>query len=436
MFVEVTLGGYTSGWEFAGSEKFQSWTKSRPWQGDGGICVIRTGEVGPIDELVHSVSKNIRGMNGTDRPVAIRLIECGGINGTPFQALLCALELAPTLSVFDARSYIRERLLDRPTVFILKESDLVPPSAWEEFVALIEHYRKQTVPICALIFDKSASVHVEPTCDFTIGRCLHHVLTNATTSPVDLVWSAYVHLRVYWESAGSMGRAIAIGEFIAGLSAGDDERLEELLQEFALLMSKHPSFPMLSRTILEVDAGGNIPANVIHELVEKGLMWRPAGTHSPRVVPWAARALLKTASLKGREVGNLRHSLVCSPLAAEILALCLQTEQFVRSRLHNRGNLERLSADSKASAAHTRFSSGAETAIVYPNAHPSPPSRAEDIWVFASLGELFGCCPSVAVSDLDREVLYLRNGIAHGHYVGWHQVKMALKQIRRSAALY
>ena len=436
MLVEVTLCGYTSEWEFSGAGKFQNWAMNSPWQHEGGLCVVRISAEAPFDSFLRAASKTIRGINGADRPVSIRRIECGGINGTPFQALLSALELAPSLSIFEARDSIRIRLLDRPTAFLFMESALVSPGKWEELVNLIEHYRKSSVPICAIIFDKRAITYSEPVCDFTVGRCVHHVFSPNILFQQQSLWMAYAHLRIYWESAGNLGHALALSKLVESISPEDDERFEACLQQYSFSMLVHPSFSVLKKMVSDIDLGVRSPASTIHELVENKLMWIPPGTQSPRVVPWAARALLRNTQLSGREVGNLRHSLVCSPLAAEILALCLQSEQDVRSRLHGKGDLIKLADKSRAIENHAKYIAGMDDAIAYPNAHPSPPSRPDDVWAFASLGEVLHCSPGAAVAPLDRSILRLRNGIAHGHYVGWHQVKVALKQLQRSTVLY
>lgn len=436
MLVEVTLCGYTSEWEFSGGGKFQNWATNAPWQREGGLCVVRISTETPLDSFLRAVNKTIRGMNGTDRPVSIRRIECGGIHGTPFQALLSALELAPTLSIFEARDFIRVRLLDRPTAFLFMESALVSSEKWEELVTLIEHYRKSSVPICAIIFDKRAVIYAEPVCDFTVGRCVHHVFSPNVIFQHQTLWMAYAHLRIYWESAGNLGHALALSKLVESIPPEDDERFEDCLQQYSSSMIVHPSFSVLKKMVSNIDVGVRSPPSTIHELVEKRLMWSPPGTQSPRVVPWAARALLRIAQLSGREVGNLRHGLVCSPLAAEILALCLQSEQDVRSRLHGRGDLIKLAEKSKATENHAKYIAGIDDAIAYPDAHPAPPSRPDDVWAFASLGEVLHCSPIGAISDLDRSILRLRNGIAHGHYVGWHHVKIALRQLQRSTVLY
>lgn len=434
MEIEVTLCGHTASWHFAGSNKFKNWASQIPWQNDGGLCIIRTGAQVYSSEIQLSLERTIYGLNGQDRTLYIQKVICTQ-GSTPFESFLRSLELDSRLGEIEARDRIRTRLLDKPTVFLFVEETPLPPHHWETLIQVVEHYRKTSVPLCAIVIDNRGVVHAEPICDFTVGRCTHQVFRPAIGLDAATVWRAYLHHRISWECAGDLSLAFCLAETAAKIGIEDDESLELLFQQNAISLSSHASFDLLRKVICSADSRQSYKSSDIHELVESRLMWFPPSIPTPRVVPWAARVLLHEKILTGREISNLRHGLICSPLAAEIMAICLQVEQHVRSRLHNRGDVNKL-ATTNASENQENFTSGLDPATHYPNAHPAPPTSENDIWVFASLGEVLYCCPKPAVSDLDRNMLALRNGVAHGHYIGWQQVKMALKQLNNGVVIY
>lgn len=435
MLVDVTLAGYTSSWAFAGSKKFNAWADTKPWISDGGICVIRTAGSDYYDFLFSSIGRTVRGIQGDGGRFDVRRIECGGFLGTPFSALLSALGIAPNLGVFEARDPIRDYLQCRPTAFVFVELEPVDPADWEVLVNLIEHYRKasKSVCICAVVLDPRGVVHSEPMCDFTVGRTTHQVLAEAADVEEAALWPAYLHQRLCWEAGGNIGYALSLSRQISEARTGDDDQVEEWFQSHsAQSMSHQPAFDDLKELVAlgpSLLQTNQQRADVLRcNLLLRQLLWRPPGMQSLRVVPWASRVLLVQQSVPDCQVWTLRHSLVCAPLATEILALCLQSESHIRAKLHGRGSIDSISSQTHES--YERFKSGEDEFVVYPNKHPAPPHNSGDIWAFASLGETLRACPKSAVSDLYRSTVRLRNCIAHGHYVGWHQVKIALRQLR------
>lgn len=149
--------------------------------------------------------------------------------------------------------------------------------------------------------------------------------------------------------------------------------------------------------------------------------------NSLHVVPWASRALLAKPELPKKQVWALRHHLICAPLAGEILSLCLQFESQIQTKLHGRQDRSKVSIQTAEN--QRRFKDGDDDFVVYPGAFPAPPAGEDDVWAFASLGENLKSCPAGAVPDLYWHTLRLRNAVAHGHYVGWHHVRLALRML-------
>jgi hypothetical protein len=434
--LEVSIAGYASNWAFRGSRTFSTWAETRPWSHEGGLCVVRTESAEVADVVIPSVRRVVHGANGGEARLDVRRLEVGGESGPPTLALLREFELDPAISPFEARDKIRTCLLDRSFLLVFVEVAPVDLSDWEAIVSLLEYYRKSTNPVrlSAVVIDGRGAVRAEPVCDFLNGRPTHHVLSEvSSTMDEGLHWPAYLHHRAAWEAGGCLSYAISVGDELTHSAAGDDEGVEAALQAHANERLVGHAGRQLLCELVGLGSGVARPSQarlrgLQAELLGMSLMWRPPTMNSLHVVPWAARALLAIPGLPRKQVWALRHHLVCAPVAGEILTLCLQFESQIQTNLHGRQDRGRLSDQTIAS--QDRFRSGQDDFVIYPSAFPAAPDTADDVWAFASLGESLKSCPSVAVPQLYWQTLRLRNAIAHGHYVGWPHVRMALRMLR------
>jgi len=436
VLLEISIAGYASHWTFRGSRTFSTWAEARPWLREGGLCVVRTESAQVGDVVIPSIYRAVHGANGGDSRLDIRRIEVGGHAGTPTRALLREFELDPTISPFEAREKIRTCLLDRSFLLIFIEAEPVAPNDWEEIVNLLEYYRKSTNPVClsVVVLDGRGAVRSEPICDFLNGRPTHHVLSDvSSTMDEGQLWPSYLHHRAAWEAGGCLSYAMSLGSILASCNAGDDEEVEVALQTYANeQLAGHAARQQLCEWA-GLGAGGETRdqgrLRSLHaELFALNLLWRPPSMNSLHVVPWAARALLALPRIPKKQVWALRHHLVCAPIAGEILSLCLQFESQIQTNLHGRQDRSRITPQTIAN--QDRFRSGVDDFVIYPRAFPVSPNSADDVWAFASLGESLISCPKVAVPDLYWQTLWLRNAIAHGHYVGWPHVRKALRMLR------
>jgi hypothetical protein len=436
VLLEISVAGYTSHWTFRGSRTFSTWAEARPWLREGGLCIVRTESAQVGDLMIPSICQAVHGANGGDSRLDIRRLEVGGQAGTPTRALLREFELDPTISPFEARDKIRTCLLDRSFLFVFIEVAPVDPNDWEEIVSLLEYYRKSTNPVClsAVVIDGRGAVRSEPICDFLNGRPTHHVLSDvSSTMDEGQIWPAYLHHRAAWEGGGCLSYAMSLGSNLMRGNAGDDEEVERALQSHA---NEHLEGHAGRQQLCELSglgAGGERPdqgrlRSLRAELFALNLLWRPPSMNSLHVVPWAARALLAIPRIPKKQIWALRHHLVCAPMAGEILSLCLQFESQIQTNLHGRQDRSKVSTQTVAN--QDRFRSRGDDFVVYPSAFPALPITADDVWAFASLGEILKSCPTGAVPDLYWQTLRLRNAIAHGHYVGWPHVRKALRMLR------
>lgn len=437
MLVDITFGGCTVAWSFSGAKAFGGWLDSRPWLKEGGSCVLRTGQQTFDDVLISAIARNVRGAHGDAGKLDLRRIDCGGDLGNPFQALLGVLEIDAGIGPFEAREPLGNRLRHHPSVFIFSESrGVVDPQVWVQFMTLMEHYRKADplLKISTIVLDSRGVVPGEPIFDYSSGRATHHVLDEAAESEESTLWPPYLHQRVCWEAGGCFEYANALNHELTSISSGDDGGFEQILNRVSTNKASSDVDLELVKTYLEKPLVAGISslqnASAIQtKLLEQRALWRPPGMRSLKVVPWLSRFLLMKKVVDGPAIWSLRHNLVCAPLAAEILALCLTIESGIRTHLHGRADRSKLKVTTIQS--HEKFKQGNDLHIEYPTAHPSPPESEADVWAFASFGEMLLSCPLGAVSDSYWRTLRLRNGIAHGHYVGWPQVKLAAQQLRR-----
>ena len=436
MQLEISIAGYASNWTFRGSRTFSTWAEAKPWSHEGGLCVIRTESTDVADLVIPSIRRAVHGANSGEARLDVRRLEVGGEAGTPTQALLRDFELDQTISPFEARDKIRACLLDRSFVLVFVEVAPVDVGDWEAIVGLLEYYRKSTNParLSAVVIDSRGVVRSEPVCDFLNGRPTHYVLSEvSSTMDEGLHWPAYLHHRAAWEAGGCLSYATSVGSELPRGAAGDDEAIEVALQAHANDHLLGHAGRQLLCELVGLGSGGARPSptrlrGLQGDLLAMSLMWRPPSMSSLHVVPWAARALLAMPGLPRKQVWALRHHLVCSPVAGEILSLCLRFESQIQTKLHGRQDCVKLSAQTISN--QNRFKSGSDDFIVYPRAFPALPDTADDVWAFASLGENLKSCPVGAVPDLYWDTLRLRNAIAHGHYVGWPHIRMALRMLR------
>lgn len=431
MQVDIQLSGVTSSWRFPGSATLQTWLERRPWLDDGGLCVLRTPD-SATGMLFDAIRRSAHSVHGDDGHFSVRLVMCGGGLETPCQALTNHFNL--NRSALESRDAIRLNLRDKRQLLVFAERSAVSIDEWEAFAALIEHLSKSAlaVPLAIAILDARSQLNCEPVCQFVFGYSNLQVFEGAAALDELAVWKRYLHMRSWWDAGGYLAHAQHLSELCEGVPQGDDSATEAVLQTYAVESLKcHPGAATL-RAMLGIaqKSGGaiQVPTRLEAELLEAHLLWRPPGRQSLHVVPFAARAMLAEANLPVDKILRLRTELVCAPLMSEILGLCQFFEAQIRSRLRGREDASHLTGE--ATTRFQNFIAGRDRFANYPAGHPSPPGRVDDVFAFASLGELLKCCPNRAVSDLDRSVQHLRNCLAHGHYVAWSHCCYALRALR------
>lgn len=429
MLVDVTACGHEGAWHFPGSRTFSTWARDRPWCAEGGLCVLRTADGESNELLFASISRALHGVHGDGRQLDLRLLACGRDNGGPLQAILRSLELDPTLGFFPARDAIRMKLLDRHAVFVLYEQECLQVKEWDRFVQQMEACRKAIDPVglCVIVLDAGSTLQAQPICDFTSGQLMHQVLELADGVSESNMWQAYLHQRACWDAGGSLRHAGMLSERLLRAIPFADEQVETMLQDYAMeVMAQTGNFDLLDRYL----KGALDSTSVIDELKAQHLLWRPPRAHGLCIVPWAARALLAGGCLD-HHIWALRHSLVCAPLASEILSACMHAEAQIRTELHCKGMSDPPKEETQRF--YEAFVDGKSETTIYPLGHPSRPVLEKDVWAFSSLGETLHLATRINPDSFKayQRIKDLRNTVAHGHYVCWAHVKQAAKATRR-----
>lgn len=426
MRLDVNLAGCSLSWHFPGSATLQAWLDERPWEGGGGMCAVRIeNDDFVVDQMIRAIRQAAHAAHEDDG-LTVQIARCGAKDGTPRQALMSHFGMAPDISVVEARSTIRNMLIDRSRLIVMVAQSPIGPDDWDEFIVLGDHYRQTScpVPLTVIVLDPYANLICQPTCQFDVGYLSQLVLRNAPNTSGAL-WSRYLHTRAWWDAGGSMRRAYELSSRLLNANVCDNDAVEAALQLYAIEQLKETNALVKIRAWLDTPRGQVASSHIEVELRGCGILWMPPGLNSYHLVPWAARALLAQPKPSSKDIWQLRPSLVCAPLAAELLALCLFVESRIRGSLVGRGNVAYVR--SETTDLHKRFQNDHhDVCDHYPIHHPARPKRPEDIWAFTSLGEFLNCCPRGAISDLDRDVVGLRNHVAHGHYVTWHHCEKAL----------
>lgn len=429
MLLSVSIGGHNAPWKFSGSKDFETWISDLPWLRSGGLCVIHTDGAAMADDLYSAVSHSIRTVHHDEGPLIIRRVFCDR-SASPLQAILAELEISQSLGPFEAKAPLLASLRDRKAVFVLEEAEALETSAWDAFVGTLEHFGKSSppIPLCVVVLDTRRVVYSQPVCDFSKGRPTHEVLTGDALQGEGPLWSAYMHQRIAWEAGGSLSYAKQLSDISSSILVGDDESFESLLTQASVDAGKRQGISTeLLSYLKSMEASRSAAQSNSVILLGKGLLWRPLGGQSLRIVPWASRYLLTLTTVNSKWIWSLRNNLICGPLASEILVVCLHAESQIRTDLHGLGNIN---DSGDAANSQDRFIRGGDDYVRYPKAHPAPPNRPEDIWAFASLGETLRACPPQQRNPANKSVLHMRNCVSHGHYVAWSHVKLASNALR------
>lgn len=425
--VDVRLYGIVTPWRFPGSVGLGDWLSGLPWLEEGGVCSvvcpIGAGDAS-LETAIHRAACAAHAGNGSLRVISV---ESGQHLGSPLEACLRAFDLNPSAGTLQVAKALARVLRTEPTLFVVRVVGVDRIEWWEmlnEF-AEIYHKRHESSPFAVVNLGSTTAASTGPRFDFWHG----------SPEGIDLWgeglgeggrWASYLYCRTAWEAAGSLEVAKDLENRTRGLALGNDEALEQSFNEHAIQHLKEIELPAEAWTRLVASYGyRNRELGKDWEQPRPvDLWWSPPHSAGQRLAPWASRAALLQKNASGPSSWKLRNELICEPLSRDLFAICQQGEALARSRVFRSGMKSSPSAE--ANELLTRFQSDENRNSMYPRAHPARPVEA---WAFASLGEVINAATD-RLPEPFRNLLWLRNSVAHGHFVGWKHISTVTDLMR------
>ncbi|MBY0229613.1 MAG: hypothetical protein K2W96_10065 [Gemmataceae bacterium] len=426
MNVPLTLAGHLANWRFRSSQDFDNWLNSRPWNDRGGVRVLRLGAASLGDLMARAVRRAVRGHDDGERDIHVPILPFPKGGGTPLQVLQQAVDMPGSGGRPEQLRQVVGGLRAYPSVAVVLPPESAPPAGWaKSAAALVDELRKfdEEARATFVLLDTAAHPLSMDPFDFTVGGPSDAVLASEAA-----LWRAYAHARLAWETAGDAARAQRWDEQGFARLGVSDDALEDLLSRMSEEDWKRLPVAVQGQVREHLKRLFQRPAPKLPaELAAHGAFWRPVGDQDARPSPWLARALLRLG-LAGEAAFYLRGSLVCAPLAHEVLGRCFDLE--ARERAAGWANRGTMPPPPDASDRYRKFEEGQASsgAQFYPKGCPARPA---DAWAFTVFGEFLASLPFDRTrSNFTNGLRTLRNALAHGHYISW-AVLQALKRLEK-----
>lgn len=422
MLVRIDLARHAGYWQFPGSVAFSNWLAECPWLGSGATCIARLSGRSHGRHFIQALTRELFAWDSGQSTPRVDILFGDDLDGDLERALATRLGVAEQAKAWEMREALARVLAERPAVLLIAPATAKPTlDLYQEAEALRDRISKSRFrgTLTWILMDNATGrLDGRRSFDFTRGRPAFGIFDTSTHTELNL-WSAYVHTRLAWESGGNTAIASELDATISEQTAAlDDDVLEHAFNTWsrARLADSDATTRDAFERFLERGTGDT------RSLSEQGLLWRPPGHPSPVPVPWLSRALLNANNAHPRR-WLLRNSLVCMPLANELLSICQAIEHHIKSNVAATAHQPEAPPEDLV-ATWQRVREGEDETTLYPRNHPAPPTTPADVWTYASLGQFLrpesplGRHPSATERSLNR----LRNTLAHGHFAGWHQV--------------
>ena len=420
MLLQIELAGHTGYWRFPGTVAFSHWLADCPWSTQGGACVLRLPGCSDGIAFAEAAECAIHGWDRGMSGARVETLDGPALNSCLRDSVAQRVGIPREASTWQIREALARLFAERPTVIVVTPA--VPGSTtdiWQEATALRDEMSKTDFgpPLTWVLMDNALGrMDSRVAFDYTRGQPVFGVFDTVKRDTGSL-WSAYVHARLAWEAGGDPGVAEAMfASMEPTLPVGADDGLEDGLNAWSrkaiASISEH------DRAALDNCLLGS--ADHLTRLASHGLLWRPPGSRSPLPTPWVARALL-TVEPGHPRAWLLRGTLVCLPLANELLGRCQELEHQIKSNAI--ADVRKVTpAPLEVQQLWRRYRSGEDETTLYPRGHPAPPTGDSDAWWFASLGQFLkdpGSPLGRRCTRTEISLSRLRNTLAHGHYVCW-----------------
>ena len=425
----VEIAGHREAWQYSGAEGLEGWLETAPWVRGGGLRRVRVSSVSDYQSVVDVIEQRVMAI---DRRLSdVRVVEVDFTTRDQFIGDI-HMELGLDSHGAGPRALQRMSVGLRHIPLVIATPSFAPElfaNAERAIGQLVDQLLRldQPAPLCALIFGCHLMPSDRVTDDLASGMPTGLEVLRLKSQPY-LLWSAYLHHRLGWESGGDRNLAESMSRETEAFSLGADEALERHLNVSATNLWQSLGEAARERarewctTYGQANHGFGDNTEV---LLRDGILWQPTLGTNVRFKAWAARAMLLEC-LRGRGRDMLRACLVCLPLARSILESCFDLEVALRCSLRavpseKEAKGEGVLAD--LSSHRTSFENANHPMRqLYPEGSPAIP---RSLAAFSSLGQLrhlsrWSRREERAISSLAT----VRNALAHGHYISWRVLSL------------
>ena len=329
----VEIAGHRDNWQYRGARGLEEWLQTAPWVNGGGVRCIRVATASDRDLVVDLIERQVLAIDR--RQSSVRLVEMDCVSPSQLvEDMHIELGLEGPASGGAALDGVALALRHAPLVIVTPHLEPARfESARKSVDQLVGRLGRRDRPgaLCVLIFGSSGVRGDQITDDLSHGLPVGLDALSLKSRPY-LLWSAYLHYRLAWESGGQreLARSWSHGSMRLGLGA--DDEFEGHLN--ACAQTQWDSLGEGARGGVRAWCGKYVRGiqagrAEMEELVRHGLLWRPMPGTIVRVKAWVARGmLLEHSNPQGRDM--LRASLVCLPLARALLESCFDLEASFR----------------------------------------------------------------------------------------------------------
>ena len=417
------ITGSSAAWELRDSLALARWLNVQPWERACGEAIAMRLDTQDTDRHIESLL--IRHVSAHASPMpSISVLRLEDAASSLRRELAAEHELSSGHSAWDFMPQLAQCLGGRPLIVLVHLAPaLTDTSLLEtELLQLTDAARKSSAALRLLFvfflgpFQALGSVRV---LDLTTGEPRTELFDSGNTQKAAR-WAAFTHLRLAWECAGKPLSTLASDVWWQGQlapSVGSESELEGTLNAHARYVGCQQDRSIIEsvRQVLRKSA----PGLETVELARRGLLWRCHADAALTVTPWLARLWLQNGCTD-RERPLLRNSLNCAWLSRDLLARSLALENRIRHRHAMLSGVPAIPPGDDARRALNIACNEVGSMSAHPVSHPCPPGAGRDDWNYASFGEWEAAHP--AAPAFWRDLLRLRNALAHEHYVGWRHV--------------
>jgi hypothetical protein len=409
--VAIDICGHVRTWRVGEAGRLENWLEQAPWNHLASPLGVRLAR--PLEpELLSAIRGEVYRVSSGTQHVRIDELVPTSPSDTPASLLWAWMSIPPSTKRALVEQ-LAELAVSSPRLLILRMPDESPRITWfDELVALSDLHQKLPTPgALAFLLVAPAGSDLPGACRLDRGWPTETASISAERDR----WSAYVHERVAWHTAGALEHATELGRSIERLPIGGDGAVEDALdaQSDRLLGALDPH--------LLAELGASLAPIEQEPDLQHGPMGQSgADTRAIRPASWLARALLRQYPQHPMK-RYLALLQVCRPLANRLLGRCTELEHVWRDRLLAGAPDFTPGDEAKRNADRLERRPDAIEHMIAPRGRCVIPEPRD----IESFGGVIKSCGQAGtpVRDL-HQLREMRNALAHGAEVGWGALRL------------